>query len=47
MIKTYRLNLTGMSCVGRAERAVAGIDGVQNVAVNLATVPDASAYGTK
>lgn len=40
MVTTYRLNLTGMtcaSCVGRAERVVAGIDGVENAVVNLAT----------
>lgn len=36
---TYRLNLTGMtcaSCVGRAERAISDIAGVQNAIVNLA-----------
>ena len=40
MVTSYRLNLTGMtcaSCVGRAERVIAGIDGVQNSVVNLAT----------
>ena len=40
MTQPFRLNLTGMSrasCVGRAERVISGISGVQNVAVNLAT----------
>ena len=40
MTQAFRLNLTGMSCascVGRAERVIAGISGAQNVVVNLAT----------
>lgn len=39
MTQTFRLNLTGMtcaSCVGRAEKAIASVDGVQGVAINLA-----------
>ncbi len=40
MTQSYRLNLSGMtcaSCVGRAERVLSKIDGVAEVAVNLAT----------
>ena len=40
MTINYRLNLTGMtcaSCVGRAERAISGVKGVQDAVVNLAT----------
>ena len=40
MTQTFRLNLSGMtcaSCVGRAENAIATVDGVGEVAINLAT----------
>lgn len=40
MTQPYRISLSGMtcaSCVGRAERIISGIDGVSDVAVNLAT----------
>ena len=40
MTETLKLQLSGMSCgscVGRAEKALAGVDGVQDVSVNLAS----------